>query len=198
LEDGGSRRFIAVQLPEPCDSSTTAFKEGYETIAEIAKERLRRVHKKYSIVGSSLLDQNVDSGFRAFKLSSSNILPWDSSGENFEHNLLSAAESIKPDRSDFDVVFELIVKSGLDLSVPCEDKEADGISCFCIGYGAMWVCLADELSSAHIEAIVKHCRESTAQAVRVVLKDNSFKNDVDKTNALQALANAGISDVKTI
>ena len=136
---GTKHRFIMVQLPELCDENSQAFLSGLKTIADIGKERIRRVIKKlvkeqeekHQETNGNLSESTedltgIDLGFKVFKLDSSNIKPWDADFDNLEDSLFNAVENIKPDRSEADVLYELLLKYGLDLAVPIEEREIHG------------------------------------------------------------------------
>ncbi len=140
-DDGGNRKFICVQLPEPTAPDSEAYKAGKKTISEITKERIRRAGEKVkSEIKEDLFNQGnktLDIGFRVFKLDSSNINAWDGNMQNFEQSLLSAAENIKADRTEEDVLYEILLKSGLDLAQPIEEKTIADKKVFNIGLGAL-------------------------------------------------------------
>lgn len=228
-EDGGNRKFICVQLPEPTEPDTEAYKAGYKVISDITKERIRRAGAKIeaewqakqaaaqkanglfastssstsastsasSSASTSASTSTLDTGFRAFKLDTSNIVAWDGSIENFEQNLLSAAENIKPDRSQEDVLFEILLKAGLDLTVPIEEKKIAGKPVYNIGAGALFVCLANELSTAVAEGVGQWKQQLAPATCRVIFRDTGF-TDVVKTNSIQILRRYGVEEVHTI
>ena len=210
-EDGGNRKFIMVQLPEPCDEKSEAFKAGYKTIVEIGKERIRRVIKKLETDQAKKTKQakemlpgmeesvpEMDLGFKVFKLDASNIKPWDPDFDNIEDTLFNTIENIKPDRSELDVLYELLLKYGLDLAVPIEERKLYGKNIYIIGAGALIVCLAKQISLEVVEGIAALKDELKPEVMRVVFKDSGFKDDVVKTNAVQILHQAGIDDVKSL
>lgn len=203
--DGGNRRFVVVQLPEPVAASR------YATISNVCKERIRRVIKNINaeqtekgkkattqLPGTGDPLPNLDLGFKVFKLDASNIKPWDANFDNVKEALLDAVENIKPDRTEADVLYELLLKYGLDLAVPIEERKIDGKTVYIIGVGALIVCLADKVSLDVVEGIAKLKAELKPEVMRVVFKDAGFKDDVVKTNAVQILRQAGIEDVKSL
>lgn len=195
-EDGGKRKHIQVQLPEPTDEESEAFKAGYKSITEIGKERIRRAGKKI-IDENPLLAQKLDIGFKVFKLDSSNIQSWDGSPEELELNLLNAQDNIKTDRSEHDVLFEILLKYGLDLTLPIEEKEIAGKTVFNVGLGALFICLSNGITTAVAEGIGKWKEELSPEICRVIFKDTGF-TDVEKTNSFQTLKRFGIEEVKSI
>jgi len=210
VKHSAKRRFIAVQLPEKCPEDSVAFRKGYADIAAIGKERIRRVLDRFRATSAS--DQNqpdaalsesedqplVDLGFRVFKLSSSNIRPWDAEFDTVELDLLDAIENIKSDRSEDDVLYELLLKYGLDLAIPTETRTIEGRKVTVIGAGALIVCLADAITLEVVSGIAALKEELNPEIMRVVFKDSGFSDDVVKTNAAQILRQAGIDDVKSL
>lgn len=202
-EDGGNRKCISVQLPEPTDEKSEANKAGYKTIAEITKERIRRAGEliKQENKDKENIDK-LDVGFRAFKLDSSNIRAWDTAVENFEGQLdaflANNGDSIKADRTEEDVLFEILLKYGLDLTLPIQEKSVDGCTIYNIGFGAMYICLSDKISVEVAKAIAEWHTESADDKPSVIFKDAGFANDADKTNTVQTLRQAGIENVKSI
>jgi len=194
------KRFINIQLPEPCDEKSEAYKAGYKTIADIGKERIRRAGEK---IKSDNADkegiENLDIGFKVFKLDSSNIKPWDADLDNLETSLFDSVDNIKADRSENDVLYELLLKYGIDLTVPIEQREIAGKNVYSIGFGALVVCLADEITLDVVEGIGKLKQELEPELMHVVFKDGGFNgDDVIKTNAIQTLKRYDINDVKTL
>ena len=192
MQDGYLLKFIMVQLPEPCPEKSLAYKAGYKTIADIGKDRIRRVGLIFNDNYSS------DIGFKVFKLDASNIKPWDADFDNLETALFDAVENIKPDRSEADVLYELLLKYGLDLAVPIAEREIGGKTLYIIGDGALIVCLAKEIDLNVVEGMAALKEELKPEVMRVVFRDAGFKDDVVKTNAVQILRQAGIEDVKSL
>ncbi|MBW1677385.1 MAG: site-specific DNA-methyltransferase, partial [Deltaproteobacteria bacterium] len=208
-------RFIAVQLPEPVDETTEAGRAakavGYGTIAQIGQERIRRVIKRIeaeqtqktkndetNLPGMADEVPTLDLGFKVFKLNASNIIPWDADFDNLETALFNAVENIKPDRTQTDVLYELLLKYGLDLAVPIEEREISEKTVYIIGAGALIVCLAKDITLDVVEGIAALKDELKPEVMRVVFKDSGFKDDVVKTNTVQTLRQAGIEDVKSL
>jgi len=195
-EDGGNRKFICVQLPETTDEKSEAYKAGYKNICEIGKERIRRAGEK---VKSESGKRELDIGFKVLKLDSSNIKTWDSSFENLEANLLDSIENIKSDRTSEDLLYEILLKYGLDLTVPTEELVLAGKKVYVIGYGALVVCLDDAITLDTVEAIAKlKAQYQSDDLMRVAFRDNGFKDAEVKTNAIQILKQSGVDDVKSV
>ena len=147
-EDGGKRKYICVQLPEYCDEKSKAHKAGYQTIADIGRERIRRAAKKIAEQGYT-----GDLGFRAFRLSRSNIIPWNPDPSDLEETLLSHQEHLIAGAKEQDILYELLLKRGIELSVPIERRKADGKTIYCIGCGMLFACLAESITE--IEGIAQ-------------------------------------------
>jgi adenine-specific DNA-methyltransferase len=203
-EDGGNRRYILVQLPEPTDEKSEAYKAGYKNICEIGKERIRRAGENI-IENKELKIDNLDIGFKVFKLDSSNIKEWDSDYENLEQNLRDSVDNIKPDRTKEDLLYEILLKYGLNLTVPIEELKIDDKIVYNIGYGALIVCLDDEITTDIVEKLANYIKENVLfdedkqkLYTRVVFKDKSFKDSVAKTNAMQILKQNGIDEVVSV
>lgn len=182
--DKKSRRFILVQLPEPVEGTT-------QTIADICKKRIKGISSKYE----SLDGKN---GFKVFKLDSSNLKPWDADFDSLAQDLAEATEVVKAERSAEDVLFEILLKYGLDLTLPIATHTLEGKTVYEVGAGALVVCLDSGITEAVAEAIGKLKETLEPEVMRVVFKDSGFANDAAKVNAVQVLKQFGIDDVKSI
>ncbi len=203
------RRYILVQLPEVIDSSdkAQAIAAGIcdklkrpRNLAEITKERLRRAAK---LVAKEKPLFNGDLGFRAFKLDSSNINTWDPDRENLGQALLDSMEHIKSDREDNDVLYELLLKLGLDLCVPIEQRTIAKKVVHSIGAGALMVCLATKISRDDAEPLALgiiewHKQQNPAGESTVVFRDSAFADDVAKTNLAAILQQHGLENVRSL
>jgi adenine-specific DNA-methyltransferase len=196
LEKNYSLKFIQIQIPEQTEEKSEAFKQGYKNIADIGKERIRRAGKKI-MAEKPLLAQELDLGFKVFKLGLSNIKGWDGNPENLQQSLYDSVRNIKEDRTEEDVLYEILLKYGLDLTLPIEEREIAGKRVFNIGLGAMFICLADGITSAVAEGIGEWKEELQPEVCRVIFKDTGF-TDVEKTNSVQTLKRFGIQEVRSI
>lgn len=199
-EDKGNRKFIMIQLPEKMDKKSEAYKAGYKNICEIGKERIRRAGEKIKEENKDKEGiEDLDIGFKVFKLDSSNINKWDSSFEqNLEQSLLSSIENIKEGRTEEDILYEILLKYGIDLNMPIEERIIAGKKVFDIGFGAIIACLDENISLDVVEGIGKLKEELKPDTCRVVFMDNGFSSDSIKTNAVQILKRYNIEDVKSI
>lgn len=200
LKDAGRRKFILVQLPENCDgeSEAAAFlkKQGAPlTIAEISKERIRRAAAK---IKEENPDCQGDLGFKVFKLDSTNIKPWELDFDLTEQDLEDQISNIKHGRKEEDVLYEVLLKYGLDLTLPITEHSVAGHKVFDIGMGALMICLSDDITLDVVEGIATLKDELKPEIMRVVFKDAGFADDVVKTNAVQILKQAGIEDVRSL
>ena len=197
-EDQISRKFICVQLDEATSTESEAYKAGFHTIAEICKERIRRTGERIK-KNDNFVDkaENLDVGFKAFKLDSSNIRAWDGNPANIEINLFNAVNNIREDRTEEDVLYEILLKYGLDLSQPIEEKIIACKKVFSIGMGVLFICLADDITTNVAEGIGKWKHELRPAVCLAIFKDTGL-NDVEKVNSLQALKRYGITEVNTI
>ncbi len=194
VSDGAVRRFIMVQLPQPSG------RHDYETIAEITKERLRRAAKQIKTKNPLFAG---DLGFRVFKLDTSNIRAWEPDRNDLESTLLNHVDHIKPDRSQDDILYELLLKLGLDLCVPIETRSIAGKSVRSIGAGRLIACLAENIAPAEVEplalGLVAWRKELTPDGdSSAVFRDSAFENDVAKTNLTAILEQHGLENVRSL
>lgn len=197
-EDGGNRKFIMVQLPEPCSEDSEVYRAGYNNISEIGKERIRRAGEKIKEENQDKEGiENLDTGFRVFKLDTSNLKAWDPEVENIEETLQGFIEPIKEDRTQEDLLFEIMLKYGIELTMPIEEFFLKGKKAYSIGLGYMIVCLEEGLTLDVFEAIGA-LKKSGNEVARVVFRDSGFADDNVKTNAVQLLKKFGIEDFRTI
>lgn len=202
-EDGGNRRFICVQLPEPTQEDSEAFKAGYKNICEIGKERIRRAGEKIKTEiesgnGQLKFDEEPktvpDIGFKVFKLDSSNLKKWNPDFDNLELTLDDMINNYVPDRTEEDVVYEFMLKMGLDLSYPVDVTEIDGKKVYSIGFGALMMCLDDNITVSVAEGMVKMYKELAPETWKVIFKDEGFADDCTKTNIKLTLIQAGLEE----
>lgn len=194
-EDGGNRRFIMVQLPEPTPETSEAAKAGYVNICEIGKERIRRAGKK---VKAECADAEraaaLDIGFKVFKLDSSNLQKWQPQPEDLMASLEASMDNFLPDRTTLDVVYEIALKLGLELSYEVEAREVDGHTVYVIGAGALMICLDSQISMDTAEALLRLHEEYEPETWQVVFRDTGFLSDQEKTNIKETLKSAGLDE----
>lgn len=208
-EDRGQRRFVLVQLPEPLDISNNSQKDAAlfcdligkpRSIAEITKERLRRA-------GAKVIEDSPgftgDIGFRVFKLDSSNIRAWDPSISDIEGTIEEYTDHVKSDRSEHDILIELLLKLGLDLSVQIKSKEICHKTVYNIGLGVLLVCLSTIISSNEIEPLAKGMidwikGQNPEVETVIVFRDSAFENDVAKTNITAIFNQHGFNNIRSL
>ena len=207
--DGGGPRYMLVQLPEPLNTENKDQKIAADfcetlnkprTIAELTKERLRRCAQKIKSENPMFAG---DLGFRVFKLDSSNIRAWEPDRQNLPKSLLESVDHLKTDRTETDILYELLLKLGLDLCVPIEKKKISGKDVHSIGGGVLLACLADTITRDHVEplaeGIVKwHKALAPAGDTTCVFRDSAFADDVAKTNLTAILNQHGLANVRSL
>jgi len=178
-EDGGTRKFIMVQLPEPCDEKSEAFKAGYKTIAEIGKERIRRAGKKIK-EENPLNTQNLDIGFRVFKVDTSNMKDvYYTPDELKQGNLELFKDHIKPDRRPEDLLFQVFLDWGLDLALPIAKETIDGKTVFFVDNNVLMACFDSGITEELVKKLAKR------KPMRAVFRDDAFGSDSVKINVEQ-------------
>ena len=209
IDDVTSRRFIMVQLPELCEEKTDAFKAGFKTIADIGKERIRRVidnlkkeqtakakTSEDTLPGMAEEQAQIDLGFKVFKLDKSNFNIWDGT-VNKDGDVSGQIEMfinhIDPDASDEDILYELLIKAGFELTTNIEELELAGKKVYSIADNAFLICLDRKLTKEVITEMAK------LQPARVVCLDTGFAdNDQLKTNAVQIMKSHDVEDFRTV
>lgn len=175
-EDNGHRKFIMVQLPEPCDEKSEAAKAGYSTICEIGKERIRRAGTKIK-EENPMTTQDLDTGFRVFKLDETNMEDvYYTPAETNQQMLLNFESNIKPDRTDLDLLFGCLLEWGLPLSMPYKSEQIDGVTVHTYNDGDLIACFDKAIPDSAIKTIAKR------QPLRVVFRDDSFADSPSKIN----------------
>lgn len=175
-EDGGNRQYIMVQLPEETLEDSEARKAGYNTIPDIAKERIRRAGKKIK-EESPLTTADLDTGFRVFRLDEGNYEDVKRSPKEFKQEQLDLfLNNIKTDRNDLDLLFGCMLDWGVQLSLPMTQEVVDGKTIYTVNDGDLVACFAENVS----EDVVKAMAEK--MPLRVIFRDSCFAQDADKIN----------------
>lgn len=198
-EDGGNRKFITVQLPEPTEVNSEYRNEDLYTIADIGRERIRRA-------GDKILEDNkdkegiedLDIGFKSFKLDSSNIKEWNPEYMDKDFTMEDLVNNFVPNRNEEDILYEIILKYGIDLTAPIEEHKVNGKTIYNVGFGAIYICLDNHIDNDVVEEILKLNEENKMPNPMVVFKDTGFKNDEIKLNAKLSLNDNGIEEVVSI
>lgn len=174
--DGGTRRFLLVQIAEEVALNTIAAANGYRTIADIARERIVRVGKQIRASNGS----TIDIGFRLLRVDTTNLLR--TPDDIDQASLALVTDSVKPDRSEENLLFQVILSSGLELSLPIETTAIDERRVFLVDHGALVACFASSISTNVVKAIAER------RPRRAVFRDSGFATDADRINAEQIFA----------
>jgi len=195
-KDAGNRQFILVQLPEVCDENSEAYKANYKNICEIGKDRIRRAGKKLTETdGQVQLEaaQPLDIGFRVFKLDSSNLKTWDATPiesdqlEILYDRMNSMIHRVKSDRTDMDMVFEVMLKLGVPLTYAVTKMEINGKAAYAIGEDCLLlICLAADVLPEDVEAMAEYA------PAKIIISRDSFADDTAMANAYYILRDRGI------
>ena len=193
--DNGRRRYILVQIAEAIGKS-----DEFKSIADVTKERLRRAGKK---IKKENPESAADLGFRVFKLDSSNIKAWEPNPDDLEQSLLDHVDHIKEGRSEQDILYELLLKRGLDLCAPIEARDIAGRQVNAVDGGALIACLVEKITPAEVEELalgIAAWRDQldNTDDTTVVFRDSAFSDDVAKTNCTEILRQRGIRNVRSI
>ena len=209
FRDSGHRRYILVQLPEPLDASKGEQKTAADycdqlgkprTIAELTKERLRRAAAKIKADNPMFAG---DTGFRVFKLDHSNIRAWNPNPTDLEQALFAHQDHLVEGRAESDILYELLLKLGLDLCVPVEQRTINGKDVHSVGGGVLMACLAPIISRDEVESLAQgiiawHKVLAPAGDTTCVFRDSAFADDVAKTNLAAILEQYGIQNVRSL
>lgn len=214
--DNGNRKYICVQIPEQLNKDVKEQKVAYNflnelnkptNICELGKERIRRAGDK---IKQEIEQENQqlklgeepkqvpDIGFKVFKLDSSNIKKWNANTENLEEQLQQSILNQVAGRSELDVVYEIMLKCGLDLTYPIEEIKVENKTLYSVGAGAMFICMDDNITQSIADKIISIKEENEIEEPVVVFKDNGFIDDSTKTNIKESLRVAGIKDFITV
>ena len=175
-EDGGNRKFIMVQLPEETPEDSEARKAGYNTIPEIATERIRRAGKKIK-EESPLTTADLDTGFRVFRLDEGNYEDVERSPNDINQAQLDLfLDNIKTDRNELDLLFGCMLDWGVQLSLPMEQEEVDGKTIYTVNDGDLVACFAEGVTENVVKAM------AGKMPLRVIFRDSCFDKDADKIN----------------
>ncbi|HCE6740130.1 TPA: site-specific DNA-methyltransferase [Pseudomonas aeruginosa] len=211
--DGSARRILTIQLPEPLNPAEKSQKAAAavcdklglkRNIAELTKERLRRAGAKVKADNPLFVG---DTGFRVFKLDTSNIRAWNPKPDDLEATLFDHQDHLLEGRSEADVLYELLLKLGLDLCVPIEQRSIEGLDVHAVGGGVLLACLAEKITREQVEPLAQGIiawhkelapagpagKESTC-----VFRDSAFADDVAKTNLAAILEQHGIQNVRSL
>lgn len=180
-EDGGHRKFIMVQLPEPCGEKTEAYKAGYKNICEIGKERIRRAGDK---IKSEHPEADLDIGFRVFRVDESNMKDvYYHPEEMTQQDLFEQVSNIKEDRTDMDLLYACLLDWGVEIHLPHTQEIVEGCTVHDVDSGALMACFDEQVPVAVVEHMAKK------QPLRVVFRDSAFGSDAEKINVTEIFKN---------
>ena len=192
-EDGGNRQFIMVQLPEVCDEKSEAYKAGYKNICEIGKERIRRAGKKLTETDGQIklgeeAKQPLDVGFKVYKLDSSNLKTWDAAPIadddllTLYNRMNGMIHRVKPDRTDLDMVYEIMLKLGVPLTYSVQKIDLNGKSAYTVGEDCLLlICLAENVQPEDVEMMAEYA------PAKIIISRDSFADDTAMSNAYYIL-----------
>lgn len=195
-ENKHNLKYLCVQLPEKCDEKSEAYKDGYKTICDIGKDRIRRA-------GSKILEeskqvelgeetQELDVGFKVFKLDTSNLKTWDGTPiqdaqiDLFYERLNAMIDTVKDDRTDMDVVYEVMLKMGIPLDVEVQYMEINDKIAYIVGDFILMICLADKIAAEDIEAMAQYA------PAKIICAEAGFADDSALSNAHYILKDRAI------
>lgn len=192
-EDGGNRQFIMVQLPEVCDEKSEAYKAGYKNICEIGKERIRRAGKKLTETDEQIklgeeAKQPLDVGFKVYKLDTSNLKTWDAAPIEDDdlltlyNRMNGMIHRVKPDRTDLDMVYEIMLKLGVPLTYSVQKIDLNGKSAYTVGEDCLLlICLAENVQPEDVEMMAEYA------PAKIIISRDSFADDTAMSNAYYIL-----------
>jgi len=209
VADGGRRRFITIQLPEPLDPANREQKTASDfceklgkrrSIAELTKERIRRAAVKIKTENPQF---SGDTGFRVFKLDTSNIRAWNPTVNDLKTSLFDHLEHLEAGRSSDDILYEILLKLGLDLCIPIEKRVIAGKPVNSVGAGVLMTCLVESIKAVEVEALAQGMvvwreEQGTVVNTTAVFRDSAFENDVAKSNLAVILEQHGIKQVRSL
>ncbi len=199
-ENGTKRKFICVQLPEKVNEKSVCAELGFDNISDISKERIRRAA---SLITKNHPDSDADLGFKVFKLDSSNVRIWNPDRTDLEETLLAHKDHLIEGRSERDVLYELLLKRGIELTVPIEEKQAEGKTIYSIGAGVLFSCLDTSIKAEDVDGVAQgildwHKELEPETDTHVFFRDSAFDDDIAKTNMVAILGQNGITHVRSL
>ncbi|MCX9054237.1 site-specific DNA-methyltransferase, partial [Citrobacter portucalensis] len=208
-ENNTSLKYILVQLPEKLSFDNQDQKQAYnfcvqerlpKTICELTKERLRRAGKK---VREENPEWNGDVGFRVFKLDTSNIRPWEATAENLSEQIDAYVSPILEGRSEDDLLTELMLKRGINLSVNVETRQFNGLTISCVDGGKLFTCFASQIPASSVEGLTNgildwHKSLKAGKDTVCYFLDDAFENNVAKTNLCAILEQHGLTNLHSL
>ena len=206
FEDGGCRKYIEVQIPFKIEETNEAYYNGFKTICDIAYKRLKQL--KLKLNKEQIFTSNIDCGFKVFKLDRSNVADWDlelnttnekDAQEKLTFEFNKVLNILKEGRTELDLLYEVMLKLGLQLTTKVEEKEINGKNVFVVGHGVMVASFAKELTYSDITKMLEYKPDYVQPGeFKVVLSDESFASNNDKVNVMQLFKQKGITNFEII
>lgn len=193
VEDSMDRKFILTQIPESITDDNPSYKEGFRKITDIGQKRIDLAGKKI-LNEKPGLNKQLDAGFKVYKLDSSNIKKWNIDSNDIENSLFAMENNFVEGRSHTDIVYEVLLKLGLDLNTPFEESIIEGAAVYDIALGNVYVVLGDNITQEVANYIAGKQKEYENENPSVVFNDNGFKNDNEKLNSIEILKNNGFNE----
>ncbi|WP_159316415.1 site-specific DNA-methyltransferase [Mammaliicoccus sciuri] len=191
ISDNGNRKFILAQLPEKTPENSNARRAGYNTISELARERISKAAEQILKEFPNKF-KKIDTGFKVFELEKSNLKKWNDEPEDFLSMLNSIQDNLEPGSTEDDLVFEIMLKHGLELTLPIEKFVVGETSVFKIAFGSLFIVLGKNIKIDVAKKIVESIQDEKLENVAVVFQDTGFENDSEKLNSIEILNTGGV------
>ncbi|HLR59964.1 MAG TPA: site-specific DNA-methyltransferase, partial [Pseudogracilibacillus sp.] len=191
-EDDNNRQFIMVQLPEIIeDKKSDGYKDDFRNIPEIAEERIRRAGDKIIGENPELADK-LDIGFKVFELSKSNIKKWNAEPKDLNEHFELLANNFEEGSKSIDVVYEIMLKQGLELTLPISKFVVGDANIYKVAFGSLFIVLGKNIIIDVAKKIVEFIQDEELENVTIVLQDTGFENDSEKLNSIEILNTGGV------
>src|SRR5699024_5690653 len=187
-QDGLNRKFIMVQLPEVIKSNS-----NFNNLSEVGQERIRQVGGKI-ISENPKMSNALDTGFKVLELDNSNIRKWNIDSDNLEDSLFALENNFMEDRTHEDIMYELLLKLGLDLNTSFEEIMVAGSTVYNVALGNVYVVLGENITQEVANYIADKQKDYENENPSVVFNDNGFVNDNEKLNTIEILKNNGFNE----
>ncbi|MCP1287694.1 site-specific DNA-methyltransferase [Mammaliicoccus sciuri] len=191
ISDNGNRKFILAQLPEKTPENSNARRAGYNTISELARERISKAAEQILKEFPNKF-KKIDTGFKVFELEKSNLKKWNDEPEDFLSMLNSIQDNLEPGSTEDDLVFEIMLKHGLELTLPIGKFVVGETSVFKIAFGSLFIVLGKNIKIDVAKKIVESIQDEKLENVAVVFQDTGFENDSEKLNSIEILNTGGV------
>lgn len=200
LADDGNRKFILAQLPEETPENSNAKRSGYNTIPELARERINKAAEQIQKERRPSEIEMLDTGFKVFELEKSNLKKWNTKTEDFVSMLDSMQDNFEPGSREDDLVYEIMLKQGLELTLPIAKFVVGDANIYKVAFGSLFIVLGKIIMIDAAKKIVELIQDEELENVAIVLQDTGFENDSEKLNSIEILNAGGVeyNDILTI